>query len=597
MCTPCTDCTDCGTRTGCSFTFAPPSPSPPPPGPPGSGTCFNTCNYASDGDCDDGGNGHEYSACSPCTDCHDCGPRAHCPALVTPPPPMPFPPGSAGCSNTCVYASDGDCDDGGSGNEYHVCFSCTDCADCGPRAVDTCTRHPPPPSPHPPPPGPPGSGTCINTCIYASDGDCDDGGNGNEYQACTACTDCADCGPRLSGSCSFSPPPPPRPPAPRPPPPGPPGSGTCVNSCRFASDGDCDDGGSGHEYSVCAPCTDCRDCGPRAHCDFSGAPPPPSPSPPPPGPPGSGQCLNTCVYAFDGDCDDGGAGGEYSACGPCQDCADCGPRLAASCTVGASPPAIMPPPGPPGSGTCLNTCNYASDGDCDDGGNGHEYSACTPCTDCHDCGPRSYCGGPPPPSPAPGPPGSGLCLNTCTYASDGDCDDGGSGHEYSVCNPCTDCADCGERVAGSCGTVTTLTPPLPPPLPHSPPPPSPMPPPPSPPPSPPLAPREYYDWALSVGLPVVWTPDGVPFPSELFAEQIVNVLDYPVAAAPRALAASKADSIVQAVRRRLTPRYTVAIDRHVDIRVGPIGAFDPGANHGTLVTVSVPCLEPGECRA
>ena len=32
-----------------------------------------------------------------------------------------------------------------------------------------------------PPPGPPGSGTCVDTCLFASDGDCDDGGEGNEY--------------------------------------------------------------------------------------------------------------------------------------------------------------------------------------------------------------------------------------------------------------------------------------------------------------------------------------------------------------------------------------------------------------------------------
>ena len=50
-----------------------------------------------------------------------------------------------------------------------------------------------------------------------------------------------------------------------------------MNSCRYASDGDCDDGGPGSDYSECTPCTDCADCGPRAHCDFNVSPPPPPP--------------------------------------------------------------------------------------------------------------------------------------------------------------------------------------------------------------------------------------------------------------------------------------------------------------------------------
>ena len=86
-----------------------------------------------------------------------------------------------------------------------------------------------------------------------------------------------------------SPPPPPghaippwyrRHPPPAPPPspsPGPPGSGTCVNTCVYKDDGDCDDGGVGAEYALCDPCTDCDDCGPRAHCNFFASPPPPMP--------------------------------------------------------------------------------------------------------------------------------------------------------------------------------------------------------------------------------------------------------------------------------------------------------------------------------
>ena len=78
---------------------------------------------------------------------------------------------------------------------------------------------------------------------------------------------------------------------PPPPSPGPPGSGTCVDSCRFASDGDCDDGGAGAEFHACQPCTDCTDCGSRVNCVFGNhtdrPPRPPHPhwSRPPPPPP------------------------------------------------------------------------------------------------------------------------------------------------------------------------------------------------------------------------------------------------------------------------------------------------------------------------
>lgn len=39
------------------------------------------------------------------------------------------------CSNTCQYAHDGECDDGGPGSSYSLCDCGTDCADCGTREV------------------------------------------------------------------------------------------------------------------------------------------------------------------------------------------------------------------------------------------------------------------------------------------------------------------------------------------------------------------------------------------------------------------------------------------------------------------------------
>jgi hypothetical protein len=41
-----------------------------------------------------------------------------------------------GCDDMCGAASDGDCDDGGPGAEYSSCQIGTDCTDCGPRTGD-----------------------------------------------------------------------------------------------------------------------------------------------------------------------------------------------------------------------------------------------------------------------------------------------------------------------------------------------------------------------------------------------------------------------------------------------------------------------------
>lgn len=48
----------------------------------------------------------------------------------------------------------------------------------------------------------------------------------------------------------------------------------------------------------------------------------------------------------------------------------------------------------------------------------------------------------------------GTCSNTCTWANDGACDDGGPGSEFSVCDCGTDCGDCGTRTTADCGSAT-----------------------------------------------------------------------------------------------------------------------------------------------
>jgi len=218
------------------------------------------------------------------------------------------------------------------------------------------------------------------------------------------------------------------------------GDGLCEEDCSWSSDNDCDDGGPGSDYSLCAFGTDCHDCG----CRTPFPPSPPLPPPPPPLELGDEICLETCYHSSDTDCDDGGEGAEYTLCEMGTDCIDCGPRQAHPPPPPApsTPPIAPSPPNPPplelGDEICLETCYHSSDTDCDDGGEGAEYSICEMGTDCIDCGPR-YAHPPPPTPPFNG------CFNDCYLAFDGDCDDGGPGGEYTICDLGSDCFDCGPR--------------------------------------------------------------------------------------------------------------------------------------------------------
>ena len=112
-----------------------------------------------------------------------------------------------GCSNTCNYASDGECDDGGPGAQWAFCSLGTDCVDCGPRSSShshnphTHTPHSHSPHSHSPhshhPPPSPSTQTSSLTrwtvlsggshCEITSDGRCITDGIGNygNYEYCT----------------------------------------------------------------------------------------------------------------------------------------------------------------------------------------------------------------------------------------------------------------------------------------------------------------------------------------------------------------------------------------------------------------------------
>lgn len=131
------------------------------------------------------------------------------------------------------------------------------------------------------------------------------------------------------------------------------------------------------------------------------------------------QCLDTCPSAHDGECDDGGPGSLYDVCALGTDCSDCGPRV------------------------CGHSCPFDGDGECDDGGPGSDTNVCDFGSDCSDCGPRSrhYLAPIRHHAPESGP----ICEDTCFSANDGECDDGGPGSLYDICEYGTDCSDCGPR--------------------------------------------------------------------------------------------------------------------------------------------------------
>ncbi len=64
----------------------------------------------------------------------------------------------------------------------------------------------------------------------------------------------------------------------------------------------------------------------------------------------------------------------------------------------------------------------------------HGPAAAPPIAADGDAGTIAACGGAPPPR---------GCTDTCRFAADGECDDGGPGAQYEECTYGTDCADCG----------------------------------------------------------------------------------------------------------------------------------------------------------
>ena len=231
--------------------------------------------------------------------------------------------------------------------------------------------------------------------------------------------------------------------------------GLCSDNCSNSAwngDGDCDDGGPNADYGACGFGADCSDCGPRYDNDGDGYYDDEGTSP-----------LNSSLEL---DCDD-----SDTSINPGQ--LDIGQDGIDQDCDGADE-----------EGLCSDTCNYPADGDCDDGGPNADYQGCTFGTDCSDCGARydndgdGYYDdeGTTPLNTSldldcddsdfdvnPGEteiPNDGIdqdcsgddlvvstaiCDDSCSFANDGVCDDGGFGSVTDVCALGTDCTDCGDR--------------------------------------------------------------------------------------------------------------------------------------------------------
>ena len=138
--------------------------------------------------------------------------------ILNPRPTFPMEPGPSARVLTLVALpnliladpNDQSCDDGGPGSAFDDCTLGSDCTDCGERFYPPPAAPPvsPPPTPPSAPPLGPGyiakvASACSETCDYAGDGECDDGGPGSAYADCSYGSDCTDCGTRSDPSLAI----------------------------------------------------------------------------------------------------------------------------------------------------------------------------------------------------------------------------------------------------------------------------------------------------------------------------------------------------------------------------------------------------------
>ena len=138
----------------------------------------------------------------------------------------------------------------------------------------------------------------------------------------------------------------------------------------------------------------------------------------------TGLCTDTCSDADDGFCDDGGPNADFSICVFGTDCSDCDPRNDSDGDGYYD-----------NEGTTPLDSNYDSIMDCDD----TDPSINVGATDIPNDGIDQDCSG------SDLVVSTLLCDDSCQFANDGVCDDGGYNASFDACDLGTDCSDCGDR--------------------------------------------------------------------------------------------------------------------------------------------------------
>ena len=447
------------------------------------------------------------------------------------------------CSDACPFATDGVCDDGGEGSSYSLCGLGHDCSDCSPRPIggrQVVLRA-----------GEEGRVGAAVPFVFAAFGPRSVPALGfaarmaaaDPPDACSALRNAGGLDGRVvlvegGGECLFvdkarrvqaaggvlmlvgvS---------------APSGSGgtaaeepRCTDDPYYTAEGwTCLDwlgylcSGGGWGVSTTQQIQDLLFSCPESCADGEPACPPPPPSPP--GWSAATLCDDTCYFSTDSECDDGGPGAAYAACELGSDCTDCGARAGDS-DAGKGGGSDLPttaglrcyddPDYVDAGWRCADWVGYA----CLDGGYGIDTTAqvtllVTSCPEsCSDGTP--HCEPPSPPPLVPGelpavdvgtpqqmgfpagfvddiamssvsvpeeaaecwlaalaaepstPIGAHLgwaeadgtaagadegtsvaCVDTCASAFDGLCEDGGEGAVSNQCPFGTDCADCGSRI-------------------------------------------------------------------------------------------------------------------------------------------------------
>jgi hypothetical protein len=218
--------------------------------------------------------------------------------------------------------------------------------------------------------------------------------------------------------------------------------GSPSNPGSYVGDGDCDDGGEGSDFSICAFGTDCTDCGERdpSACEPSCEPNSMGVT--------CGECDGCGGFCPDqSQCDTRECGTDANGCncGECEGdneiCTDEGQCEVCDCTgleCGINDQGCS-------CGTCEDAARCTDENqceacDCSTIECGDNEAGC----DCGDCDDGQFCNEPAG-QVCETTSGTELCNNECTFAGDGDCDDGGPMCDFSLCDFGSDCADCGTR--------------------------------------------------------------------------------------------------------------------------------------------------------